>query len=319
MAVRQTLPCRTPLASVAPWVLSVLLHVGAVAACGLFTAAVNLGASLPPRATDWQEVSVLAASPALDIAAPSPVDAPPPVPLPESVAIDWPEPDYAFLNEAVNDVDGEAPAQSEIAGDIVPAPVAPQPPRAKSSGGRDDVCALATPFEFSGNGSLGAPGGGAGGASANGLQGAGDGGLIGLGGAAAAGAGAGNGALSGNGGRGAGNAGDGGVGNGVGEGNGSGPAGSGVRPPRPVKMARGSYPPEARRSGAAGTVTLLLQILASGKVGCIEVAASSGSDVLDRAAREAAQDWRFLPAELDGRAIASEARVEYHFRLVESP
>jgi TonB family protein len=105
-----------------------------------------------------------------------------------------------------------------------------------------------------------------------------------------------------------------GTGIGSGEGSGRGPL---SRPARPKQMERGPYPADARRSKAEGVVTLHIEVLANGKVGEVNVVQSSGHASLDRAAREAAQYWRFEPAEADGRAVASRFEIRYRFRLVD--
>ncbi|HEX5139204.1 MAG TPA: TonB family protein [Planctomycetota bacterium] len=99
-------------------------------------------------------------------------------------------------------------------------------------------------------------------------------------------------------------------------------AASVAAPPRPaiVREPRllpdsppARYPERARRLGLEGTVVLLLHVAADGTVERVEVAASSGHEVLDRAAEEAAPKWRYEPALRDGMAIAYDVRqpVEY--------
>lgn len=56
------------------------------------------------------------------------------------------------------------------------------------------------------------------------------------------------------------------------------------------------YPEAARREGAEGVVTLRFEVLASGKVGVVQVQRSAGRRDLDRAAIEAIRTWRFEPA-----------------------
>jgi protein TonB len=53
------------------------------------------------------------------------------------------------------------------------------------------------------------------------------------------------------------------------------------------------YPPAARRRGIEGSVLLRVRFDAGGRPEDIAVAASSGSEMLDQAAREAVQRWRF--------------------------
>lgn len=80
--------------------------------------------------------------------------------------------------------------------------------------------------------------------------------------------------------------------------------------PRPV------YPGVARRRGYEGTVLLLVEVLADGRVGVVEVSRSSGHDALDRAARQTVRDrWRFRPGSVGGRAASSWIEIPIEFRL----
>jgi len=55
-------------------------------------------------------------------------------------------------------------------------------------------------------------------------------------------------------------------------------------------------PAEAARAGLSGNVLLLIEVLENGGVGKIIVSRSSGSKMLDEAARESVSRWRFDPA-----------------------
>lgn len=76
------------------------------------------------------------------------------------------------------------------------------------------------------------------------------------------------------------------------------------------------YPRLARREGYEGRVLLRVRISADGRCLAVQVARSSGYAILDRAAAEAARDWRFRPATRGGCAVASELTVPVRFRLV---
>lgn len=56
------------------------------------------------------------------------------------------------------------------------------------------------------------------------------------------------------------------------------------------------YPALAKRDKQAGTVRLKILVLASGKVGQIEILKSSGFDVLDVSAKADMQSIEFIPA-----------------------
>lgn len=101
-------------------------------------------------------------------------------------------------------------------------------------------------------------------------------------------------------------------------------------PPRVIDTAGMEYPGEAFRlalrrqdlgpelavEGAEGTVALRALVSVDGAVRSVEVAASSGSPVLDRAAADAVRRWRFTPATRDGVPIDAYAllRIRYVVR-----
>ena len=75
------------------------------------------------------------------------------------------------------------------------------------------------------------------------------------------------------------------------------------------------YPEAARRQGVEGTVTLRFEVLASGKVGTVQVQRSAGRADLDRAAVEAIQTWLFEPARRGKEAVAVWATLPVRFEL----
>lgn len=75
------------------------------------------------------------------------------------------------------------------------------------------------------------------------------------------------------------------------------------------------YPMAALRSGTEGTVMLRIAVDASGVPTDIGYAQRSGDRDLDRAALQAAQDWRFRPARRDGHAVATTVNVPVRFTL----
>lgn len=75
------------------------------------------------------------------------------------------------------------------------------------------------------------------------------------------------------------------------------------------------YPTAALRSGTEGTVMLRIAVDANGMPTDIDYAQRSGDRDLDRAALQAAQDWRFRPARRDGHAVASTVNVPVRFTL----
>ena len=76
------------------------------------------------------------------------------------------------------------------------------------------------------------------------------------------------------------------------------------------------YPLEAARKLESGTVKLQLFVDTAGRVANALVVRSSGSAVLDRAAREQALTWRFTPARRDGKLVPDIVEIEIEFRLI---
>jgi protein TonB len=80
------------------------------------------------------------------------------------------------------------------------------------------------------------------------------------------------------------------------------------RPPR--------YPPPALRAGQQGTVLLRILVDSRGQPLRVEIERSSGHRLLDRAAVDyARRELRFVPAQVDGRAVQAYAQVPVDFRL----
>ncbi len=76
-----------------------------------------------------------------------------------------------------------------------------------------------------------------------------------------------------------------------------------------------AYPGLSRRMGEQGRVLLRVYVNADGSAGQIEVRASSGSERLDRAARETVGRWRFVPARQGDRPLAAWVLVPISFSL----
>lgn len=75
------------------------------------------------------------------------------------------------------------------------------------------------------------------------------------------------------------------------------------------------YPEQARMRGEQGSVGLELAVGTDGRVITVTIARSSGSPVLDAAARRSVAEWRFRPAMRDGEPIPGTIRTTVHFRL----
>lgn len=76
-----------------------------------------------------------------------------------------------------------------------------------------------------------------------------------------------------------------------------------------------AYPREERQRGAEGSVILRIAVDPQGIPTDIGYASRSGNNALDRAALDAARDWRFRPATRNGTAVASTVDVPVDFRL----
>lgn len=79
------------------------------------------------------------------------------------------------------------------------------------------------------------------------------------------------------------------------------------------------YPREARLLDEQGTVLLRVEVAPDGSVKRVEIAHSSGFDLLDEAAVETVSArWRFVPARRNGVAVQSWVRVPIRFALKEA-
>jgi periplasmic protein TonB len=84
--------------------------------------------------------------------------------------------------------------------------------------------------------------------------------------------------------------------------------------PEPISTPAPKYPAQALRRGEHGTVLINARIGPDGVPASVEVARSSGSRVLDRAAVDAVRRWRFRPALADGRPTSGQVQVPINFK-----
>jgi protein TonB len=75
------------------------------------------------------------------------------------------------------------------------------------------------------------------------------------------------------------------------------------------------YPLVARRNGEQGTVTLKVLVSRDGQPASVDIERTSGSPILDNAAREAVRSWRFTPARRGAQAVEAWVLVPIVFRL----
>ncbi|WP_162301396.1 energy transducer TonB [Cognatilysobacter segetis] len=91
------------------------------------------------------------------------------------------------------------------------------------------------------------------------------------------------------------------------------------RKPRPLpgRTPPPNYPSGALRDGTTGTVLVLVHIGPDGVPTSTEIAQSSGSRDLDRAAAQAVRRWQFEPAIADGHPTVGDVVVPIDFKLTE--
>lgn len=88
--------------------------------------------------------------------------------------------------------------------------------------------------------------------------------------------------------------------------------------PSIVKNIKPKYPRIAKKNGYEGTVLLKVEILKDGNVGKINIATSSGYALLDQAAIESIQKWKFSPAKKHNKCIDQWVQLPINFDLKRS-
>lgn len=86
-------------------------------------------------------------------------------------------------------------------------------------------------------------------------------------------------------------------------------------PPEFLDRPTPQYPAVAAERGLEGTVGLQAELLTDGTVGKVEVVESSGHQVLDKAALDAAKKWRHKPATLKGEPVKVWVTFDMNFAL----
>lgn len=89
--------------------------------------------------------------------------------------------------------------------------------------------------------------------------------------------------------------------------------GSGIRPPVKIKDVKAEYPQEAKDAGVHGVVILETTIDEQGDVANTRVLRSI--PMLDKAAMDAVQQWKFTPTVLNGTAVPVIVTVTVNFTL----
>jgi protein TonB len=75
------------------------------------------------------------------------------------------------------------------------------------------------------------------------------------------------------------------------------------------------YPASAQREGAEGTVRVRVAIGPDGRVKSVQKVEASRDDFFAATERQALRYWRFKPATVDGKPIASSKLMVVHFRI----
>jgi protein TonB len=75
------------------------------------------------------------------------------------------------------------------------------------------------------------------------------------------------------------------------------------------------YPPEAVRRAEQGAVLLVIHVSPDGLADGVDVLQGSGYVLLDQAARDAVERWRFLPAVKDGQPMPFDMKLRVVFHL----
>jgi periplasmic protein TonB len=85
--------------------------------------------------------------------------------------------------------------------------------------------------------------------------------------------------------------------------------------PVPISKPAMKYPADALRNGETGKVVVRIEVGVNGEPTAVTIVSRSGSRSLDRAAVQAAKQWRFRPAQQSGRAVAAAVEVPIAFTL----
>jgi protein TonB len=88
--------------------------------------------------------------------------------------------------------------------------------------------------------------------------------------------------------------------------------------PQPIVQARPRYPDLARRAGIEGQTVVKALVDIDGSIIDVQILKSSGNQMLDQAALEAARNWKFSPAKQRDKFVRVYVSIPISFRLVDS-
>jgi TonB family protein len=86
----------------------------------------------------------------------------------------------------------------------------------------------------------------------------------------------------------------------------------GVKPPKLIYSPGPDYPKAARKGGKEGKVVLWVVVGSDGFPSEVRVARSLDPN-LDKAAIDAVNSWKFVPAKKEGKSVAVEINIEVEF------
>ncbi len=89
----------------------------------------------------------------------------------------------------------------------------------------------------------------------------------------------------------------------------------GINPPKILYQPNPSYTQEARDAKVEGLVVLEVIFRKDGKVDSLKVLKALGYGLDESAIRTIAEEWRFQPGTLNGKAVDVKAQIEVSFRL----
>ena len=87
------------------------------------------------------------------------------------------------------------------------------------------------------------------------------------------------------------------------------------KPPQPVRQTAMQYPPKAKAQGVEGYVLVSLLIGDNGEVQKVRVLESEPGGVFEQTAVNAIRQWRFQPAQYQGKNVKVWARQKIRFNL----
>jgi protein TonB len=90
-----------------------------------------------------------------------------------------------------------------------------------------------------------------------------------------------------------------------------------IRPPVALKgNPLPVYPYLARINNYEGLVILKVSVSPEGRCVNVTVVKSSGYKILDKAAVEAVEKWRFVPSQKNGKPVYGEKEIKIRFKLI---